>query len=95
MRVREAEKERENSFSQTNVNAVGAWFVSSDGVMRVFTREGKRMASAEDQKTLEDLVASSTIPTQLGDIKKEDLPGPEALLTPGTNQIRSNQIIEH
>ena len=41
------------------------------------------MASEEDQKAFEDLVASTAIPTQLGDINKDDLPGPEALVNPG------------
>ncbi|XP_076463194.1 phospholipase A-2-activating protein-like [Babylonia areolata] len=72
---------------------------ASDGVMRVFTREAGRMASEEDQKALEELIASSTIPTELGDINKEDLPGPEALINPGrkegqTKMVRQGDKIE-
>lgn len=55
--------------------------------MRVFTRERSRMASEEDQKAYEDLVASTAIPTELGDINKDDLPGPEALVNPGANYL--------
>nr|KAG5698282.1 hypothetical protein BaRGS_016984 [Batillaria attramentaria] len=50
------------------------------------------MASAEDQKAFEDLVASSAIPTQLGDINKEDLPGPEALLNPGRKEGQTKMV---
>ncbi|KAK7485283.1 hypothetical protein BaRGS_00023534 [Batillaria attramentaria] len=65
---------------------------ASDGVMRVFTTSSDRMASAEDQKAFEDLVASSAIPTQLGDINKEDLPGPEALLNPGRKEGQTKMV---
>ena len=53
----------------------------------MFTRERSRMASEEDQKAYEDLVASTAIPTELGDINKDDLPGPEALVNPGANYL--------
>ena len=53
----------------------------------MFTREAARMASEEDQKALEDLVASTAIPTELGDINRDDLPGPEALANPGENVL--------
>lgn len=65
---------------------------ASDGVMRVFTREAQRMALQEDQTAFEDLVASSAIPTQLGDINKDDLPGPEALSTPGRKEGQSKMV---
>ena len=41
------------------------------------------MASPEEQQAFSDEVAATEIPTEVGDIKMEDLPGPEALLDPG------------
>lgn len=55
----------------------------SDSIIRVFTTEESRQASAEDIKAFEELVASSEIPTQVGDIDSDKLPGPEILLAPG------------
>ncbi|KAL8576565.1 hypothetical protein ACOMHN_003123 [Nucella lapillus] len=65
---------------------------ASDGVMRVFTRDAGRMALEEDQKAFEELIASSEVPTQLGDIKKEDLPGPEALTNPGRKEGQTKMV---
>lgn len=56
----------------------------SDGVIRVFTSKAERMAPADEQKSFEEQVAASEVPKQLGDVKLEDLPGPEVLLNPGT-----------
>lgn len=57
----------------------------SDGKVRVFSESEDRWASAEDLKTYDDEVASQALPAQqVGDVKKSDLPGPEALATPGT-----------
>jgi phospholipase A-2-activating protein len=56
----------------------------SDGVVRVFSAVDERWASAEDLKTYDDQVASQALPSQqIGDVKKSDLPGPEALSAPG------------
>ena len=56
----------------------------SDGVVRVFSAVEERWASAEDLKTYDDQVASQALPShQIGDVKKSDLPGPEALSAPG------------
>jgi len=41
------------------------------------------VAPPEDQKAYEDEVSSAEVPTQIGEIQKRDLPGPEALLNPG------------
>jgi len=41
------------------------------------------MGDASEQAVFDELVASSAIPAQLGDIKTDQLPGMEALLTPG------------
>lgn len=57
-------------------------FVSgaSDRKARVFTRAKKRHASAEVLKEFEESVKSSSIPQQqVGDINKENLPGPDFL----------------
>lgn len=72
---------------------------ASDGVIRVFTAAPERMASPDQQKAFEELVASSTIASQVGDINKEDLPGPEALFNPGrrdgqTKLIRDGDRVE-
>lgn len=56
----------------------------SDGVIRVFTTKPERMAPTDEQKSFEEQVAASAIPKQLGDVKLEELPGPEVLLNPGT-----------
>ncbi|KAK9719756.1 WD repeat protein Lub1 [Basidiobolus ranarum] len=57
---------------------------SSDGVVRVFTRAEERFAEAELLKKYNDQVASFAIPSnQIGDVKKDQLPGPEALESPG------------
>jgi phospholipase A-2-activating protein len=55
----------------------------SDGVVRVFTAAPERTAEEEVQKTYEAEVAASSIPAQIGDIKTDQLSGPEALLNPG------------
>ncbi|KAG2221615.1 hypothetical protein INT45_005189, partial [Circinella minor] len=59
----------------------------SDGVVRVFSRAAERMADAETQKQLEDLIAAQSIPSnQIGDVNKEKLKGPEALQEPGKKE---------
>lgn len=61
----------------------------SDGVVRIFSASEERWASEQDLKEYEAQVASQALPSQqVGDVKKSDLPGPEALSTPGmTSQI--------
>lgn len=57
---------------------------ASDGVVRVFSEAEERWASPEDLKAFDDLVAGQSLPAQqIGDVKKSDLPGPEALGAPG------------
>lgn len=57
---------------------------ASDGFVRVFSAAEERWASAEDLKAYDDRVASSALPAQqVGDVKKSDLSGEEALLQPG------------
>lgn len=56
----------------------------SDGIVRVFSRSEDRWASADDLKAYDDQIASQALPSQLvGDVKKSDLPGPEALAESG------------
>lgn len=57
---------------------------ASDGIVRIFSEAEERWASPQDMKEFDDLVASQALPAQqVGDVKKSDLPGPEALSTPG------------
>ena len=61
---------------------------ASDGVVRIFSEVEERWASPEDLKAFDDLVASQALPAQqVGDVKKSDLPGPEALDVPGTHSF--------
>lgn len=53
---------------------------SSDNQVRIFTTDPSRQASASDLKEYEDTIAHSTVSaTQIGDVKKADLPSEEAL----------------
>lgn len=69
---------------------------SSDGVARIFTSADERIAPASVLQEFEDEVANQAIPAaanlDLGDIKKEELPGPEALLRPGTKDGQTKLI---
>jgi phospholipase A-2-activating protein len=57
---------------------------ASDGIVRIFSAVEERWASAQDLKDFESQVASQALPSQqVGDVKKSDLPGPEALAQPG------------
>jgi len=72
----------------------------SDTVVRLFTRATERLADQETLKQFDELVASHAIPsTQIGDIKKDDLPGQEALHIPGKKEgqvlmVRNGNIVE-
>ena len=52
-------------------------------MLRVFSCVQERQAPAEEQQAFLDSLASSNIPSQIGDVKTEDLPGTEALLNQG------------
>ncbi|KAL5532810.1 LUB1 [Sanghuangporus sanghuang] len=57
---------------------------SSDGVVRIFSNAEERWASSNELKEYDELVASQALPSQqVGDVKKTDLPGLEALTAPG------------
>lgn len=75
--------------------AVSVWTVSSlpngdivsgcsDHVVRVFSVAEERWLSEADLKAYEEQVANQALPSQqIGDVKKSDLPGLEALNIPG------------
>ncbi|CAO3660671.1 unnamed protein product [Umbelopsis vinacea] len=72
----------------------------SDGIVRIFTRSKERFAEQETLKQFDELVASHAIPSnQVGDIKKDDLPGMEALHIPGKKEgqvlmVRNGNTVE-
>lgn len=87
---------RDGECAQTIVHpAISVWSVStmpngdivtgcSDGVVRIFTAEESRYLPGDQLKAYEDQVASQALPAQqVGDVKKSDLPGLEALSQPG------------
>jgi phospholipase A-2-activating protein len=66
---------------------------ASDGAIRIFSEVEERWASPEELKAFDDLVASQALPAQqVGDVKKSDLPGPEALSIPGTYLFRRMHV---
>lgn len=61
---------------------------SSDGAVRVFSESEGSWANAEVLKEYDAQVAAQALPSQqVGDVKKSDLLGPEALNTPGQNLL--------
>ncbi|GAA5978453.1 hypothetical protein JCM10908_004359 [Rhodotorula pacifica] len=80
------------------VPAVSVWCVSvlsngdiaagaSDGLVRLYTRSKDRVASNADLATYEEQVAKTALnSSQIGDLKKSDLPGAEALHEPGKKE---------
>ncbi|KAF4576303.1 hypothetical protein EYR36_004280 [Pleurotus pulmonarius] len=103
---------RDGECSQTIVHpAISVWAVSSmpngdivsgcsDGVVRVFSASEERWASAEDLSEYEQKVASTALPVQqVGDVKKSDLPGLEALDVPGkksgeVKMVKNGELVE-
>ncbi|CAG8491482.1 5716_t:CDS:10, partial [Ambispora leptoticha] len=73
---------------------------ASDYQIRIFTRAEERTAELSVLKEFDDEVAKQAIPSnQIGDIKKDELPGPEALLKPGDREgqvlmVRSGDLVE-
>lgn len=84
--------------------AISVWAVSSmpngdivsgcsDGVVRVFSASKERWASETDLKEYNEKVANTALPSQqVGDIKKSDLPGPEALHSIGMTLNKSPSL---
>ncbi|KAF8637390.1 hypothetical protein AX17_002886 [Amanita inopinata Kibby_2008] len=103
---------KDGECTQTIVHpAISVWAVStmpngdivsgcSDGIIRVFSAAKERWASEAQLKEYDEQVANQTISAQqLGDIKKRDLPGPEALIDPGkksgeVKMIKNGDIVE-
>ncbi|RPD66480.1 phospholipase A-2-activating protein [Lentinus tigrinus ALCF2SS1-7] len=103
---------RDGECAQSIVHpAVSVWSVStmpngdivtgcSDKVVRVFSAAEERWASVEELKAFDDAVAAQALPKdQVGDVKKSDLPGPEALSQPGkkpgeVKMIKRNDNVE-
>ncbi|CAG8499469.1 10538_t:CDS:10 [Ambispora gerdemannii] len=73
---------------------------ASDCQIRIFTRAEERTAEPSALKEFEGEVAKQAIPAnQVGDIKKDELPGPEALSEPGNKEgqvlmVRVGDVIE-
>lgn len=68
----------------------------SDRIVRIFSASEERWASPEVLKEYDDHVASQALPAQqVGDVKKSDLPGPEALNTPGMLASLLDMIISY
>jgi len=66
---------------------------ASDGIIRIFSEAEERWAPPQELKAFDDLVASQALPSQeIGDVKKSDLPGLEALNIPGTYSFRPAQL---
>lgn len=62
----------------------------SDGIVRVFSASEDRWASPADLKEYDDQISSQALPAeQVGDLKKGNLPGPDALNTPGNPPLPS------
>ncbi|KAI0345275.1 phospholipase A-2-activating protein [Trametopsis cervina] len=103
---------RDGECSQTIVHpAISVWTVSalpngdiatgaSDGIVRVFSTVEERWAAEDKLKAYDEQVANSALPAeQVGDVKKSDLPGPEALSVPGNKpgevkMIRKGATVE-
>lgn len=70
---------------------------ASDQIVRIFSRATERQAKPEAIQAFEDSVRSSSIPQQqIGDINKEQLPGPEYLQQKlGTKEGQVVMIQEH
>ncbi|KIK31055.1 hypothetical protein PISMIDRAFT_26052 [Pisolithus microcarpus 441] len=103
---------RDGECSQVLIHpAISVWTVSSmpngdivsgcsDGVIRVFSESEERWASSAELKAFEDEVSSQSLPSQqVGDVKKGDLPGHEALAFPGrkageVKMVRNGDVVE-
>jgi phospholipase A-2-activating protein len=67
----------------------------SDGIVRVFSASEERWASEEELKAYDDKVATQALPAQqVGDVKKNDLPGLGALTIPGASILVSAWMSE-
>lgn len=73
---------------------------SSDGAARVFTRDAALVADEATLKAYDHAISTQALnQTQVGDIKKDDLPGPEALAQPGSKEgqvkmVKNSEVVE-
>ncbi|TRM58573.1 WD40-repeat-containing domain protein [Schizophyllum amplum] len=73
---------------------------ASDGVIRVFSEAEDRWASADDIKSYEDTIARQALPSQqVEGLNTSDMPGVEALATPGTRSgqqllVKNGEVVE-
>lgn len=72
---------------------------SSDGTVRVFTRVQQRLADTDILQAYDGAVSSQSLnKAQVGDVKKDDLPGSEALSEPGNEgqvkMVRNGDLVE-
>ncbi|KAI8631600.1 phospholipase A-2-activating protein [Xylariaceae sp. FL1651] len=68
---------------------------ASDGIVRVFSRSGERVADPETLAHFEESIKSSSIPQQqVGGINKEKLPGPEFIKTKSGTKEGQVQMIK-
>ena len=68
----------------------------SDGSIRVFTNNASRAAPDQQLKAFAEEVASASMPSKgaIGDVKIDELPGPEALYQPGKREGQTLMIKE-
>ncbi|KAJ9477799.1 Protein DOA1 [Pseudozyma hubeiensis] len=96
---------RDGALVQTiTLPAISVWSVSvlpngdivagaSDAAARVFTRDASLVADQETLKAYDHAISTQALnQTQVGDIKKDDLPGPEALSQPGTKEGQTKMV---
>lgn len=73
---------------------------SSDNFIRIFSREPQRIADAQELQAYEATVSSQALnKTQVGDVQKDSLPPPDALLQPGKKEgevrmVRNGELVE-
>ncbi|KAF0360437.1 phospholipase A-2-activating protein [Gigaspora margarita] len=73
---------------------------SSDGIARIFSRDSERVAESQILKDYDEQVSKHAIPSnQVGDLKKDNLPGLEALQRQGNKEgqvimIRAGDMVE-
>jgi len=67
---------------------------SSDGVIRIFTKDPERYGNAEQQALYEEELSKSSLAAQqeLGGVKVSDLPGAEALYEPGKKDGQTKMV---
>lgn len=96
---------RDGALVQTiTLPAISVWSVSvlpngdivagsSDAAARVFTRNPSLIADEATLAAFDHAISTQTLnQTQVGDIKKDALPGPEALSQPGTKEGQTKMV---